>query len=209
MNSIVILADPDNARALARLADGIRLRGKRVIADVIEIGRDLSKAKTLCGHGGWLPWLRREFGWTEMSTLNLMRVYELSKSKNFLDLNLSVSSIYQLCAPSTPEAAVDETISRAKAGEAIPLKTVREIVGRARQAKPGTDVQDDRTTEHTPAEGTTRKPKPLAAGTFVGANIEHIKCNHNPRSGFERGSLVEIECCLGENCDGDYARGDY
>jgi hypothetical protein len=35
------------------------MRGKRIVADVVGIGRDLAEAKTLCGHGGWLPWLDR------------------------------------------------------------------------------------------------------------------------------------------------------
>jgi Protein of unknown function (DUF3102) len=34
------------------------------VANVIEIGRRLTEAKALAGHGGWLPSLEREFGWT-------------------------------------------------------------------------------------------------------------------------------------------------
>ena len=51
MTAQIIPADPNNERTLAKLASEIRLRGKRVIADVIEIGRLLVEAKELVGHG--------------------------------------------------------------------------------------------------------------------------------------------------------------
>jgi hypothetical protein len=41
--------------ALAEHAAVIRALGKRVIGDVIEMGRRLSDAKKIACHGGWLP----------------------------------------------------------------------------------------------------------------------------------------------------------
>ena len=58
--------------ALAENAEEIRKIGKRVGGDVIEIGRRLTEMKKVCGHGNWLPWLRREFGWTDRHALNYM-----------------------------------------------------------------------------------------------------------------------------------------
>jgi hypothetical protein len=99
-------------------AEAIRNLGKRVIKDVIEIGRRLAAAKELCGHGNWLPWLDREFGWEETTARRFMSVYELAgKSGNLQDLSLPVSAIYLLAAPSTPDEARDEIIKRAEAGE--------------------------------------------------------------------------------------------
>ena len=48
----------------AQHAEAIRVLGRQRVANVIEIGRRLTEAKALAGHGGWLPWLEREFGWT-------------------------------------------------------------------------------------------------------------------------------------------------
>jgi hypothetical protein len=31
----------------------------------LHIGKRLTDAKVRCGHGNWLPWLEREFGWKE------------------------------------------------------------------------------------------------------------------------------------------------
>ena len=58
---------PSDNRILAKHAVAIRRLGKRVVADVIEIGRRLTEAKPIAGHGNWLAWLEREFKWTEMT----------------------------------------------------------------------------------------------------------------------------------------------
>jgi hypothetical protein len=82
----VIRAELD--RSLAYHADAIKAAGTRVMSDVVEIGRHLTEAKKLCGHGNWLPWLEREFGWTDQTARNFMRVFDLSNSKRVLDLDL-------------------------------------------------------------------------------------------------------------------------
>lgn len=89
---------------LAEHAAVIRALGKRVCGDIIEIGRRLTEAKRIAGHGGWLPWLKQEFGWTEMTATRFINVYDMSKSNKLLDLSLPVSGLYLLAAPSTDEA---------------------------------------------------------------------------------------------------------
>jgi hypothetical protein len=110
----------ERERVLAENAEEIRKLGKRAGADVIEIGRRLTETKKICGHGNWLPWLQREFGWTDRHALKCMQVYELSlKSENFSDLRIPISGLYLLAASSTPPEAVDEVIQRAKSGERL------------------------------------------------------------------------------------------
>ena len=114
--------------ALAAHADAIRAIGKRVIADVIEIGERLTEAKKLVGHGGWLPWLDREFGWTEDTALNFMRCHELAKSRNFRDLSLPVSALYLISKPSTPDSARDAVLDLAAKGERVTHAQAKDIV---------------------------------------------------------------------------------
>jgi hypothetical protein len=73
--------------------------GKRVIGDVIEIGRRLTACKVQCGHGNWLPWLEREFGWTDETARRYINVADMGKSHNLLNLEVPVSSLYLLAAP--------------------------------------------------------------------------------------------------------------
>jgi Protein of unknown function (DUF3102) len=62
---------------LGLLADTINGLRKRVAEGLIEIGFRLTEAKELVGHGGWLPWLERNFGWTERTAQRYMSIYEL------------------------------------------------------------------------------------------------------------------------------------
>jgi hypothetical protein len=117
---------------LVEHAASIRRLGKRVVADVVEIGSRLAECKRICGHGNWLPWLEREFAWTEQTALNFMRVAELNKSKTVLDLDLSVKALYLLAAPSTPAEARDEIIERAQAGEPVSVADIKQTIDTAK-----------------------------------------------------------------------------
>jgi hypothetical protein len=126
----------ERERVLAENAEEIRKLGKRAVCDVTEIGHRLGEMKKICGHGNWLPWLQREFGWTDRHALNYIRVYELSlKSENFSDLGIPVSALYLLAAPSTPPEAVDEVIERAKSGERQAHAEIKGTIDKIKTAK--------------------------------------------------------------------------
>jgi hypothetical protein len=114
-------------------ATEIRKLYKRTAHDIHEIGRRLTEAKKLLGHGNWLNWLDAEFGWTDRTALNFMRVYELPlKSETVSDLDISVTALYRLARPSTPVEVCEEVIERAKAGEPIKDNDVKEAVEQAK-----------------------------------------------------------------------------
>jgi hypothetical protein len=191
MTAQIIPVDPDNARSLARHATEIRRLGKQVVSDVIEIGRLLVESKELVGHGDWLPWLSREFHWSDKTAERLMQVHKLSlKNDNLSNLAIPLSGLYELAKPSTPETAKQEVISRAEAGEPMTVNTIKEIVGRA-NAVPAT-----------PAEGTRKKPLPrlLKDGTVVEADFKHLRFF---RGGFVRRPIRHIT-----DCGGNYERRD-
>jgi hypothetical protein len=103
----------------------------------------LTECKRICGHGNWLPWLEQEFGWTDKTAENFINVYKLaSKFENFSNLDLPLSGLYLLAAPSTPESAKTEVIERATAGEAFPVAKVKRTVERHKGRKqPATKVK--------------------------------------------------------------------
>jgi len=108
-----------DALFLAEHAKQIRILGKRVIGDVIEIGRRLAQCKDRCGHGNWLPWLEREFGWSADTAERFIRLNKLAgQIPQIAEYDIPVSGLYMLAAPSTPESARTEVIERAEAGEA-------------------------------------------------------------------------------------------
>jgi hypothetical protein len=151
------VAAKERDRVLAENAEEIRKLGKRAAGDVIEIGRRLTEMKKICGHGNWLPWREREFGWTDRHALNYMRVYELSlKSENFSDLRISVSGLYLLAAPSTPPEAVDEVVERAKSGERQAHAEIKGKIGEIKRVKAtAAGIKPQRGSSKKSAEGPT------------------------------------------------------
>jgi hypothetical protein len=123
------LTDP----ALAAHAAAIHHLAGRVVADVIEIGRRLTDAKRICGHGNFLPWLKREFHWSEKTAENYMRVYALStKFETVSNLDVPIKALYLLASPSTPKEARDAIIERAQAGKSIPLAEIKQTIDTAK-----------------------------------------------------------------------------
>jgi hypothetical protein len=116
---------------LAERAQRIRLLGRAITADIVEIGRLLIQCKQRLPHGAWLPWLDGEFRWTDQTARNFMRVADMaSNSKRVLDLDIPLHDLYRLAAPSTPAAARDEVIERATAGEKLARDDISEIISR-------------------------------------------------------------------------------
>jgi Protein of unknown function (DUF3102) len=126
---------------LAEHADAIRALRSRIVSDVAEIGRRLVEVKVLVGHGNWLPWLEREFGWSEDTAERFIRTHEFveglsnSASVRNLVLTLPVSAVYLLAAPSTPAEARDAIIERAQGGEPVSVADVKQTIDTAKGHK--------------------------------------------------------------------------
>lgn len=157
---------PANA-ALTEHVAAIRALRSRIVSDVAEIGRRLSEAKSIVGHGNWLPWLDQEFGWTERTALNFIRVYKFtervsnSKSVSNLILSFPVSSVYLLAAPSTPEPAKTEILGRIVAGEVLKAPEIKRTIEAAKAAKPNKAAK--RTTAVAPKPTAPVARDPIAA----------------------------------------------
>jgi len=96
---------------IAEHAAVIRALGRRVVGDIVEIGRRLIDAKEIAGHGNWLPWLDREFGWTDKTAERFINV--AGKSDKLSNLEVPVSGLYLLAAPSTPpEVGIEQVAER-------------------------------------------------------------------------------------------------
>jgi Protein of unknown function (DUF3102) len=118
--------------ALNDCANHIRAIGKRAFEDVVEIGRILTKAKSLAGHGNWLPWLQRELGWSGETARKWMSLYDFSKSQqnwNLTESDLPISSLYILAQKKTPPAIIDAVAERFSSGEPSPsAKEIKSMI---------------------------------------------------------------------------------
>jgi hypothetical protein len=192
-------ASPDYNAALSEHAAEIRKLGKQTVANVMEIGRRLTECKKLVGHGNWLPWLEHEFGWSDQTARNFMRIADLSKSKTVLNLGLPVSALYQLAAPSTPTEARDEIIERAQSGESIPVAETKRIIDNSK----GRKRPSSKPRSANASAKTTKPPAPTEADLEAWA-AGNISKDEAVRRGISIGSRDDI----GATSTGEIARKD-
>jgi hypothetical protein len=109
-------------------AEAIRALGRRVASDIVEIGNRLIAVRKTCEHGEWLPWLDREFGWSDQTARNFMSVAEGFKSQTVLNLPIDAGALYRLSGPKVSPAIREEAIALAEAGEHITKAKAEEMV---------------------------------------------------------------------------------
>ena len=61
-----------------------------------------------------------------------MRVAELSKSHRVVDLDVPLSTLYLLAAPSTPTTVVEAVVSRSAQGDRLSVADVKEEIAKAK-----------------------------------------------------------------------------
>jgi hypothetical protein len=108
---------------------------KRAAGDIIDAGLKSIEVRTLLRHnkgGGFEGWIRYE-GLESRMIYHFIRVAEtFGNFENFSKLNIGVSALYLLAAPSTPESARDEALARASTGEPITHQAARDIISNHR-----------------------------------------------------------------------------
>ena len=106
-------------------ANSIKLRLKRTVEDIIEIGRELTAVKDELPHGQFLPWIAAEFEMSDQTAQNFMNVCSrFGQKPNNLVFNPTV--LYALSAPSTPEAVIDKAVAKAESGDKVTVADVKD-----------------------------------------------------------------------------------
>jgi Protein of unknown function (DUF3102) len=90
-------------KRLVKIAGQINQHRRQSLERIALIGALLEEAKEICGHGNWGTWLKDNFGWSDKTAQNYMRVNSLGKSVKLSDLEgIPASAIYLL-----PNAVLD------------------------------------------------------------------------------------------------------
>ena len=122
--------DEDLSVYLRQKTVGLQNLIKRSTRDLIDIGQSLIEVKNRLEHGQFYLWLETEFSWTYRTANRFMNVAEKFEPEQLLDLNILPSALYELSAPSIPEAAREEALYRAEQGEKINLDVAKKIKGK-------------------------------------------------------------------------------
>jgi hypothetical protein len=133
-----------------------RVRERLTVAAeaIVAIGRELIAAKDELPHGEFGPWLLAEFGMSDRTARNYMRVAESFKTETVSDLPIAARALYLLAGGDVPEEAREEAIERAQDGEQIGHKQAQEIKQRHTSERP----QNSQTAAHSEAEASETEP---------------------------------------------------
>lgn len=114
--------------------DEIKKLVRRTAQNIIEIGQRLQEVKKELGHGNFGKWLEAEFNWSVATATKMMQVSQQFDAVNFTNLNFAPSALYILAAPSSPQKARTEALSRAKKGESITYSLAKKLVNTHKQS---------------------------------------------------------------------------
>src|SRR3954451_20700424 len=93
----IMMPEGSVERFCAEHAEAIRVLGRRVVGDIIEIGNRLIAVKGRLAHGEWLPWLDKELGWkNERTAQRFMSAADAFKYDTVSDLPIDAGALYLL-----------------------------------------------------------------------------------------------------------------
>jgi hypothetical protein len=115
------------------VADRIRSRMKHAVQNIVEIGRDLIVVKEGLGHGNFLSWIDHEFKMSEKSAERFMAVAGRYGDKIDSVSNLSLTALYELAAPSTPDEVRAEVANRVAGGVLVTAAEVKELKSKIKE----------------------------------------------------------------------------
>ncbi|GAA6624137.1 DUF3102 domain-containing protein [Scytonema sp. NUACC26] len=107
----------------------IKERLRRTAEDIWEIGQKLAEVRSQLKHGQFETWLKAEFGWSRRTAYNFINVYEaFGECANLAQIDIATTALYILAAPSTPQEVRQQFLQRAKEGENITSKNLRQVI---------------------------------------------------------------------------------
>jgi Protein of unknown function (DUF3102) len=111
----------------------IRRSGKRVVSEIIAIGRKLSEIKDRVGHGRYGQFVRERLWFSERTAQQFVQSYEFLKSAHCADfesLHIDPSALRLLARSSTPNEVRLEALERAAKPEGISFSEVKKLIGK-------------------------------------------------------------------------------
>jgi hypothetical protein len=153
------------------MAAAVRIKqlDSRASRHIWQIGKELVEHKQYVPHGQWLPWLEKEFDYSDTMAQVFMNTYR--KFPNFGDLQgLGRSVLGLLASGTTPPEIVDAVVEEARQGNPPTFTEVKKrIAGVRRKALPPPVNNGAAEQPAAPAAGANRDPiiPPLGSANFV------------------------------------------
>ncbi|MDB4442246.1 DUF3102 domain-containing protein [bacterium] len=133
--------DPLNQNQLSLMVDEVNLRVQNIKRELYEIGRVLTEAKKIIGHGGFQDWMEAEFDFSYQTANNFMHVYQCCLGRPQLVEDFKPSLLYILTAPKFQENIRELFFKHASFFKKIGNKAAKEIAIKYGNGEYGPDHQ--------------------------------------------------------------------
>ncbi|MGR3278634.1 DUF3102 domain-containing protein [Acaryochloris marina NIES-2412] len=122
--------DNDTKSFLKERTSAIKQIYSRTLRDAWEAGRLLLEVKDKLEYGNFCRWIASELGLSRSTACNQMHLAQNFTCANFAQLDLPISTCYELARRSTPYRARDEVIQRSQSGETITHLMAKQIIAK-------------------------------------------------------------------------------
>jgi Protein of unknown function (DUF3102) len=133
---------PQQRVSIQKITIEIKESLRKTVRTVWETGKRLAEVRSQIEAYQFNLWLKSEFDWSRRTAYNFISVYEAFpefSSANFAQLNISISALYLLAAPSTHQVTRKKIMDRALSGEYISHKVIQKAIEEVK----GRQVNDD------------------------------------------------------------------
>lgn len=123
---------PQKRVSIQKITIEIKESLRKTVRTVWETGKKLAEVRSQVEAYQFNLWLKAEFDWSRRTAYNFISVYEAFpefSSANFAQLNISISALYLLAAPSTHQVTRKKIIDQALSGEHISYKVIQKAIG--------------------------------------------------------------------------------
>lgn len=120
--------DPEVSEFCQLEARRIKSLASKTAELAIQIGQELFDVKEVLGHGHFGPWLQAEFGWSERTAQNYMRLYHTFKNANFADLNIGLSALHLLASPAVDDDTRAAALDLARENGSLSYTDARDLL---------------------------------------------------------------------------------
>ncbi len=126
---------PQQRASIQKIALEIKESLRQTVRTVWETGKKLAEVRSQVEACQFNLWLKAEFDWSRRTAYNFISVYEAFpefSSANFAQINISVSALYLLAAPSMHQATRRKIMNQALSGEYISHKVIQKTIEEAK-----------------------------------------------------------------------------
>jgi hypothetical protein len=123
---------------IQKLTREIREKIRTTAQTIWDIGHKLVEARSQLDPCQFSSWLQMEFDWSRRTAYNFINVFEafpeLGRAK-FARVDISISALYLLAAPSTQQEIRHDFLNRALAGEYVTHKVIQTAIQEVKEAE--------------------------------------------------------------------------